>query len=492
MKNRHFFNFFRNIFSIFNKEFTWSNTFNILSTSFTNIRERIWKNFIKYNPPYLDNPASLHISSDDLQLGNNQTGTITTDAKNLNVNSKANFTQEFTASGKFNVTSDNITIGNNASSVTINASETSFNTGDTTFTGNLGVRGNVTATNVTVNGLLVTETSSVTSVLTYEDGSNWDYVYGPNYDNDGEYVLHLNKDTGNLFIKGDISTSNLSVDTENGVVDGLSNVAITGSYNDLTDKPTIPTVPTSNTAFTNDAGYITSASTVFNNYYTKTEGDGKYATQNMLNNSVNYLQTQINNLIDAYSECCTAMTLSGTAIINTTSTTQLVDIGPWREIEVFASSAKTVYPAAAGNDTFSLGVKGQVPCTFKLIDGITSLGAIGDGWHSIFALKYQFNGGFTKIAQDCFTGSTSLQVLDFPSTLTEIRDRAFDGCTALKSLIFRSATPPTLYTPGQTNALDTLYSVNTSFKIYVPSANVNAYKAATGWSTYANLIQAIP
>ena len=30
-----------------------------------------------------------------------------------------------------------------------------------------------------------------------------------------------------------------------------------GSYNDLTDKPTIPTVPTSNTAFTNDAGYIT-------------------------------------------------------------------------------------------------------------------------------------------------------------------------------------------------------------------------------------------
>lgn len=31
-----------------------------------------------------------------------------------------------------------------------------------------------------------------------------------------------------------------------------------GSYNDLKDKPTIPTVPTSNTAFTNDAGYITS------------------------------------------------------------------------------------------------------------------------------------------------------------------------------------------------------------------------------------------
>lgn len=32
-----------------------------------------------------------------------------------------------------------------------------------------------------------------------------------------------------------------------------------GSYNDLTDKPSIPTVPTNVSAFTNDAGYMTSA-----------------------------------------------------------------------------------------------------------------------------------------------------------------------------------------------------------------------------------------
>ena len=31
-----------------------------------------------------------------------------------------------------------------------------------------------------------------------------------------------------------------------------------GSYNDLTDKPTIPTVPTNISAFTNDSGYLTS------------------------------------------------------------------------------------------------------------------------------------------------------------------------------------------------------------------------------------------
>ena len=38
----------------------------------------------------------------------------------------------------------------------------------------------------------------------------------------------------------------------------LATVATSGSYDDLTNKPTIPTVPTSNTAFTNDAEYATS------------------------------------------------------------------------------------------------------------------------------------------------------------------------------------------------------------------------------------------
>ena len=63
--------------------------------------------------------------------------------------------------------------------------------------------------------------------------------------NEGEYVLHLNKETGNLYIKGDVVTSNLSVDTENGIVTGLSNVAISGDYDDLDNKPSLSKVATS-------------------------------------------------------------------------------------------------------------------------------------------------------------------------------------------------------------------------------------------------------
>lgn len=37
----------------------------------------------------------------------------------------------------------------------------------------------------------------------------------------------------------------------------LASVATSGSYNDLSNKPTIPVVPTNVSAFTNDAGYLT-------------------------------------------------------------------------------------------------------------------------------------------------------------------------------------------------------------------------------------------
>lgn len=44
----------------------------------------------------------------------------------------------------------------------------------------------------------------------------------------------------------------------------FATVATSGSYNDLSNKPAIPTVPTNVSAFTNDAGYLTSAVTSFN------------------------------------------------------------------------------------------------------------------------------------------------------------------------------------------------------------------------------------
>ena len=54
----------------------------------------------------------------------------------------------------------------------------------------------------------------------------------------------------------------------------LATVATSGDYDDLSNKPIIPTVPTNVSAFTNDAGYLTQHQSLAN-YYTKTETDNK-------------------------------------------------------------------------------------------------------------------------------------------------------------------------------------------------------------------------
>ena len=131
-------------------------------------------NFIKYNPD------SLEISSNDLKLK----GNITTSGGNLAIDNVTTINKPIVIKDKLTATGTTIELGSSSTKLTLNGSATEFNTGDTTFSGNVGVRGNVTATNVTVNGLLVTETSSVTSVLTYPNGSNWDYPYGDNYATD--------------------------------------------------------------------------------------------------------------------------------------------------------------------------------------------------------------------------------------------------------------------------------------------------------------------
>ena len=62
-------------------------------------------------------------------------------------------------------------------------------------------------------------------------------------------VSAFNNDAGYLTAHQDISGKANSAD--------LATVATSGSYNDLTDKPTIPIVPTNVSDFTNDAGYLT-------------------------------------------------------------------------------------------------------------------------------------------------------------------------------------------------------------------------------------------
>lgn len=68
-----------------------------------------------------------------------------------------------------------------------------------------------------------------------------------------------------------------------------------------------------------------------------------------------------------------------------------------------------------------------------------------------------------------------------PATVTSIGEYSF-YCTTLTKLTILATTPPTLRTPIGPN----------TFLIYVPAESVDAYKNASGWSTMASRIYAIP
>ena len=88
-----------------------------------------------------------------------------------------------------------------------------------------------------------------------------------------------------------------------------------------------------------------------------------------------------------------------------------------------------------------------------------------------------------SIGMYAFSTSLNLHSLVIPESLTNIGYMAFYN-SALYKCIVQSTTPPTLdRTP--------FYSISSDAKILVPAESVDAYKAAEGWSTYAEQIFAI-
>ena len=83
-------------------------------------------------------------------------------------------------------------------------------------------------------------------------------------------------DLGNYYNKSQIDTMMAGKASTS----SLATVATSGSYNDLSDKPVIPEIPTNVSAFTNDAGYLTEHQSL-SNYYNKSQ------TDNLLNGKVN-------------------------------------------------------------------------------------------------------------------------------------------------------------------------------------------------------------
>ena len=132
----------------------------------------------------------------------------------------------------------------------------------------------------------------------------------------------------------------------------------------------------------------------------------------------------------------------------------------------------------------SIGTQSFYDCTLlksaNIPESVTSFGTtVFQGCSSLVSINIP--SGVKKIDSNVFTNCSSLPSIEIPASVTNIGYAAFSGCTALKTVILKSATPPTV----NSNSFN---KVPTDCIFTVPYGSGDAYKSATNWSAHADKI----
>ena len=195
---------------------------------------------------------------------------------------------------------------------------------------------------------------------------------------------------------------------------------------------------------------------------------------------------------------------------------------------IYVSSAKIGdYKEASGWSDYADMIKSpggecgtNATWTFEMATGVLTIegtGAITDntGWDSTYdndspafnplntdwypcGIKNVVIGeGITEIPSNAFYMEVGITDVTLPSTLTVIGMDAFGECENIETITCDAITPPTLAEDGNesyvfyvNDAEWNVVPISTITAINVPAASVDAYKAAAGWSDYADKIVA--
>ena len=221
--------------------------------------------------------------------------------------------------------------------------------------------------------------------------------------------------------------------------------------------------------FTNDGANLTSGVT----YYVKEDGSSHFQTNNIDGEIKKYDMIDNEDLIDLIEMDFNSMNIpKGTTKIRNYflyKNSSLTNI-------TIPDSVTSIGPGAFQNCTSLTSI--IIP------DSVTEMGKAA--FNKCNNLKNVILGnGITNIGEGCFNGCSNLTEINIPQGVTTIDIKAFQNCSSLTSVTIQATTPPTL---ANANA----FTNTNNCPIYVPAESVDAYKGATGWSSYASRIQAIP
>ena len=113
-------------------------------------------------------------------------------------------------------------------------------------------------------------------------------------------------------------------------------------------------------------------------------------------------------------------------------------------------------------------------------EGVTSIGE-GTFYNCTGLTSITIPEGVTMIGQYAFSGCTGLTSVTIPKSVTSIDYSAFYNCTGLKVIDVKATTPPTI-------TYNTFEGVDKSIPVYVPAESGEAYRAASYWREFTNII----